>query len=73
MLDPGESRNLVGDPGHADIHVALRDRLDEWMLTTDDPLLHGPVDAAARRRVTTTPTTSPRPRLPGPAETGAVR
>ena len=49
VLDPGESRNLVGDPAHADIHVVLRDRLDEWMLTTDDPLLHGPVEAPRER------------------------
>jgi N-sulfoglucosamine sulfohydrolase len=71
VLDPGEARNLIGDPAHADVHVLLRDRLDEWMLTTDDPLLHGPVEPPARA-VYNDPDDVSAAALPGP-ETGAVR
>jgi hypothetical protein len=51
--------------------VALRDRLDEWMLTTDDPLLQGPVEAPPGA-VYNDPGDVSAAALPGP-ETGAVR
>ena len=71
VLDPGEARNLVGDPGHADVHVALRDQLDEWMLATDDPLLQGRVEAPPSA-VYNDPDDVSAAALPGP-ESGAVR
>ena len=43
VLDPNEMRNLVDDPRLADVAADLRDRLDRWMVDTDDPLLDGPV------------------------------
>lgn len=42
-LDPNESHNLVDDPEHEDVRRELRERLDDWMERTDDPLLDGPV------------------------------
>jgi len=55
--DPDESENLASDrkpfetaaeasdpdPGHADALDRLRDELEGWMESTDDPLLDGPV------------------------------
>jgi arylsulfatase A-like enzyme len=43
VLDPGEMRNLAGDPQLDEVQGALSDRLQEWMVDTDDPLLDGPV------------------------------
>ncbi|HYI19014.1 MAG TPA: sulfatase [Solirubrobacteraceae bacterium] len=72
VLDPGEARNLAGDPAHADVHRALRDRLDEWMLTTEDPLLRGPVEPPPGA-VFNDPDDVSAAAAPGPAETGAIR
>ena len=36
--------NRVGDPAHADRHAMLRERLEQWMRETRDPLLAGHVD-----------------------------
>jgi arylsulfatase A-like enzyme len=44
-FDPSEAQNLAGDPAYADVRDELRDRLDEWMRTTGDPLLDGEVPA----------------------------
>jgi N-sulfoglucosamine sulfohydrolase len=44
VFDPGEARNLAGDPAHADIVQELRGRLERWMRETRDPLLDGPVE-----------------------------
>jgi arylsulfatase A-like enzyme len=41
LFDPNEAHNLADSPDHADVLAALRDRLDTWMQTTDDPLLAG--------------------------------
>ena len=35
---------MAGDPGYVDVLASLRERLDEWMEETDDPLLKGPVE-----------------------------
>lgn len=43
VFDPGEGHNLADSPRHAAVLDGLRDRLDEWMRSTDDPLLDGPV------------------------------
>jgi arylsulfatase A-like enzyme len=50
LLDPGEGRNLAGDPAYAAVLRDLRARLDAWMRETDDPLLDGPVPLPPRGR-----------------------
>jgi N-sulfoglucosamine sulfohydrolase len=43
VLDPGEGTNLAADPAFAEELGEMRDRLEDWMRETDDPLLAGPV------------------------------
>jgi arylsulfatase A-like enzyme len=43
VIDPGETRNLMGDPKYAAVAADLAARLDQWMRDTGDPLLDGPV------------------------------
>ncbi len=45
VFDPAEHRNLVPDPAFAPVLAEMRQRLDRWMKSTDDPLLRGPVPA----------------------------
>ena len=45
IFDPNEACNLANDQSIAAILEELRDRLDDWMRDTGDPLLHGPVPA----------------------------
>jgi N-sulfoglucosamine sulfohydrolase len=45
LFDPTEHANLVNDPAHAAVAAEMRDRLHRWMVSTNDPLLHGPVAA----------------------------
>ncbi len=45
IFDPTEHQNLVGEPSAADVLSEMRHRMDAWMQRTNDPLLHGPVDA----------------------------
>ena len=45
FFNPGEGRNLIGEPAYAPIASELRTRLEAWMQDTDDPLLEGPVAA----------------------------
>jgi N-sulfoglucosamine sulfohydrolase len=45
LFDPTEHANLINDPGHAQVAQEMRDRLHRWMISTNDPLLHGPVAA----------------------------
>ncbi len=47
VFDPGEVCNLAGDPDAAPVLEALRERLHNWMVATDDPLLLGPVEPPA--------------------------
>jgi N-sulfoglucosamine sulfohydrolase len=47
LFDPTEHANLINDPGHAQVAQQMRDRLHRWMVSTNDPLLHGPVAAPA--------------------------
>jgi N-sulfoglucosamine sulfohydrolase len=42
-FDPAEAHNLIGSPHCEAVVAELRERLDAWMVSTDDPLLHGPV------------------------------
>jgi hypothetical protein len=41
VSDPLEHRNLAGRPDAADIQTELLERLNHWMIETDDPLLEG--------------------------------
>ena len=41
--DPAETRNLADDPRCRGVTAHLRDRLRDWMIDTDDPLLRGPI------------------------------
>jgi arylsulfatase A-like enzyme len=43
FFNPGEGRNVAGDPAYAGVLADLRARLREWMVQTEDPLLNGPV------------------------------
>ena len=43
VMDPGEMRNVAGDPAFDEVQTALDERLQRWMAETADPLLHGPV------------------------------
>ncbi len=45
-LDPHEGSNRIGDPALGDVLADLRGRLHDWMVSTDDPLLRGPVPPA---------------------------
>jgi len=42
-FDPNEMNNLVSDAGAQTVLHDMRDRLQRWMVATDDPLLRGPV------------------------------
>jgi N-sulfoglucosamine sulfohydrolase len=39
VLDPCEKGNLIDEPTHADVADDMRNRLLQWMKSTDDPLL----------------------------------
>lgn len=43
LLDPGEMHNLAADPTYEPLLDSLRRDLHEWMETTHDPLLRGPL------------------------------
>ena len=45
-LDPSEGNNRIDDPTLAGVAEGLRERLNDWMVRTADPLLHGPVRPA---------------------------
>jgi arylsulfatase A-like enzyme len=45
LFDPNERNNLAGDSSYRSALDEMRKRLDAWMRSTDDPLLHGPVKA----------------------------
>jgi N-sulfoglucosamine sulfohydrolase len=51
FFNPGEGRNLVGDPAYEPVLVDLRARLQRWMEATSDPLLDGPVPAPIGARL----------------------
>jgi N-sulfoglucosamine sulfohydrolase len=47
LFDPTEHANLINTPGNAQVAQEMRDRLHRWMVSTNDPLLLGPVAAPA--------------------------
>jgi arylsulfatase A-like enzyme len=49
--DPGESTNLAEDPRYAAVRHDLSARLHQWQCDTNDPLLFGPIPAAAMPRL----------------------
>ncbi len=52
MLDPNEMRDCRDDPRYAQVLADLRQRLDQWMRATNDPLLAGDVPAPPGSQVT---------------------
>lgn len=59
-FDPHEAHNLADDLETGVILNDMRDRLDNWMRVTDDPLRHGPVPAPRGARVNDPSGISPR-------------
>lgn len=45
IFDPNEAHNIANDLSVAVVLEDMRIRLDDWMVRTNDPLLHGPVPA----------------------------
>lgn len=43
VYDPNEASNRAADPALSDVLAEMRRRLDNWMETTNDPLLSGPI------------------------------
>jgi N-sulfoglucosamine sulfohydrolase len=58
FFNPGEGRNLIGEPDYAPVLEELRGRLEGWMEATDDPLLRGPVPPPPGARINTPEQTS---------------
>jgi arylsulfatase A-like enzyme len=53
LQDPGERRNLTGDPAYREVRNELEARLQGLMSETGDPLLAGPVPAPAGAKINT--------------------
>lgn len=51
FFNPGEGRNVIDEPEYAEVASDLRERLERWMVETDDPLLDGPVPAPPGARI----------------------
>ncbi len=51
VFDPNEAHNLADDPAAAGALDEMRERMDRWMQSTDDPLLGGPVPAPPGAKV----------------------
>ncbi|MCG3181452.1 MAG: Arylsulfatase [Phycisphaerae bacterium] len=52
QADPTEGNNLAGDPAHEELLLEMRDRVEQWMRSTGDLLLAGPVAAPPGARFT---------------------
>jgi N-sulfoglucosamine sulfohydrolase len=44
VFDPNEAANVAGEPAYAETLRQMRERLDDWMHETADPLLHGELE-----------------------------
>jgi arylsulfatase A-like enzyme len=53
FFNPGEGRNVVDHDEYAPVLADLRERLHQWMVETDDPLLRGPVPPPVGSRINT--------------------
>ena len=51
VFDPNEVCNIANDPAMAAVLAEMRARLDDWMRSTNDPLLQGPVAAPPGARL----------------------
>lgn len=51
VFDPNEANNLADDPEKASVLEEMRQRLQDWMERTDDPLLRGDVPTPQGARV----------------------
>jgi N-sulfoglucosamine sulfohydrolase len=51
FFNPGEGRNVIGEPDYADVRADLSGRLHRWMVNTADPLLDGPIDPPPGARI----------------------
>jgi arylsulfatase A-like enzyme len=71
LFDPNETDNLVDSGEHADLLALMRQRLETWMETTDDPLLAGFVPAPEGAELND-PSGVSASETPG-TDTGAVR
>jgi arylsulfatase A-like enzyme len=60
IFDPNETSNLANEPEMAEVLAEMRDRLERWMVETDDPLLRGPVPAPSGSKVNDPDGLSPR-------------
>ncbi|MDF1512244.1 MAG: sulfatase [Anaerolineae bacterium] len=60
IFDPNESHNLINNPAVQDVVATLRERLERWMIETDDPLLAGPIPAPSGAVVNNPDGLSPR-------------
>jgi N-sulfoglucosamine sulfohydrolase len=43
IFDPNEENNLIGNKDYVAQLTEMRGRLDQWMKSTDDPILKGPI------------------------------
>lgn len=48
--DPDEMKNVASKPEMAEVLRDMRRRLAQWMVDTDDPLRHGPIESPTHRR-----------------------
>lgn len=51
FFNPGEGRNCIENDAYAGVLADLRERLNDWMVSTDDPLLHGPIAPPVGARI----------------------
>ena len=70
VFDPNEARNVVHDPELGEVAADLRERLEEWMRDTDDPLLDGPVPPPPGAEYNEQDQTSAREATTGRADAG---
>jgi N-sulfoglucosamine sulfohydrolase len=71
LFDPNEAHNLANSRDHVSLLAVMRERLETWMQTTDDPLLDGFVPAPPGAEVND-PAGISASETPG-TDTGAVR